>query len=118
MKTLTENQKQFILSFFKDDRYAGWKNIATALIENGKCIVPGEDCIWNRGYIGNFIETKETDKAIDCLEYNFDLDSFLSSAYCKEVLNEKIRIETIITEKLQKELAEQIIKVGHLNELL
>ena len=102
-KEITNNQKEFIISFFKDERYAGWKNIATALIENGKCIVPGSECIW-KGGIGNFIATKETDLAVGCLEYSFDLSVFLSSAWFEEVKYGNLIEIRAEEEKLEKEL--------------
>ena len=36
MKTITDNQKEFLLEyFFKNEKYAGWRNIAIKLIEEG-----------------------------------------------------------------------------------
>ncbi len=85
MKTLTETQKQFLLNhFFKNEIYAGWKNIATTLLETGSCIVAGTNCIWVGG-IGNFIKTNEASNLIDCVEYRFDLDYFLTSNYYKDI---------------------------------
>jgi hypothetical protein len=90
MKTLTTCQKQFLLDyFFKNEKYAGWRNIATALLETGTCIVPacivpGDRCIWNGG-IGNFIKTSDAPNAIDCLLYTFDLEYFLSFKWYKEI---------------------------------
>ena len=55
MKKLTEHQINFLLKFFENKEYSGWKNIATKLIETGSCIVAGDKCIWNGG-IGNFIK--------------------------------------------------------------
>lgn len=87
---LNENQKQFVLSFFKNEEYAGWKNIANSLIDKGYAIVPGNDCIW-KGGIGNFIHVLETpDEYIDCVKYIFDLKVFLSSEYFKDSLRTKI----------------------------
>ena len=87
MKTLTENQKEYILEyFFKNNEYAGWKNIANILLERGKCIVPGKKCIWYGG-IGNFIKTSDSTEAVDCLLYTFDLDYFLTSEWFKEITN-------------------------------
>ena len=82
---LTESQKKFILStFFESDRYPGSRSIGDKLLTNGKVIVAGDKCIWIGG-IGNFIQTKETTEAIGCIEYNFDLDTFLSSNWFKEM---------------------------------
>lgn len=90
MAQLTENQKEFILKrFFENEIFAGWKNVATKLLENGFCIVAGNECIW-RGNIGNFIDTEPSQLAVDCLEYRFDLDEFLKSKWFKEIKNEQI----------------------------
>lgn len=90
MKKLTENQKNFILEyFFENDEYAGWKGIATKLLERGNCIVAGTGCIWHGG-IGNFIKTEPAKGAIDCTLYTFDLDCFLTSAWYKEISNSYI----------------------------
>lgn len=81
MRVLSEYQKNFLLdNFFKNEKYAGWKNIATSLLETGQCIVAGKECIWIGG-VGNFIKTEEPkyDKAIDCTLYVFDLEYFLTS---------------------------------------
>lgn len=88
MKKLTEYQKSFLLNyFFKNENFAGWKNIADRLLESGKCIVPGKECIWIGG-IGNFIKVTNTKEAIGCVLYTFDLDYFLTSNWYKEIHNE------------------------------
>lgn len=99
---LTENQINFLLEFFKDERHLGWKNIAINLIKNGKCIVAGTDCIWKEG-IGNFINTEFAKNAVDCLEYTFDLEYFLSSEWFKEVSNNKIRELFIKKREIEQE---------------
>ncbi len=87
---ITENQKEFLLNyFFKNESFAGWKNIATKLIESGSCIVAGTDCIW-KGGIGNFIQIDNAEEAIDCLKYTFSLKYFLSSEWFKEIHNSYI----------------------------
>lgn len=92
MRTLTENQKNFLLNyFFKNEEFAGWKNIATLLLDKGSCIVAGKRCIWCGG-IGNFIKTKNAENAIDCLLYEFDLEYFLSSEWYKRIRNDYIFI--------------------------
>lgn len=54
---MTQNQLNFLLSFFRKESFVGAENIATTLIKNGSCIVAGKDNrIWNGG-IGNFIKT-------------------------------------------------------------
>lgn len=83
MKDLTKNQFEFILNFFLNEKYPGWKNIAEKLIKKGKCIVAGKDRIWMGG-IGNFIETNDTDEAVGCMLYSFDVANFLESEMYKE----------------------------------
>ncbi len=85
MKHLTDNQKEFILThFFRNDEYAGWKGIAIKLLENGSCIVAGNNCIWDGTLISFFIKTETADGFIDCLTYTFDLHTFLQSEYFKD----------------------------------
>lgn len=86
---MTQNQIDFLLTFFKDERFPGWKNIATNLIEKGEAIVAGDNCIWHGG-IGNFIKTESAEGFYGCLKYKFDLEYFLGSAWFAERLNYKI----------------------------
>ena len=89
---MTQIQKDFLLEyFFKNESYAGWKNIAVKLLDYGKCIVAGNNCIWVGG-IGNFIKTNHADDLVNCLEYTFDLEYFLSSEWYKQISNEYIAI--------------------------
>lgn len=89
---LTEYQTNFLLEyFFKNEKYAGWKNIATKLIENGDCIVAGYEKIWTGG-IGNFIKIGVAKNAINCSLYEFNLEYFLSSEWFKEISNQYIAI--------------------------
>lgn len=90
MESLTDNQIEFLLQyFFKNEAFAGWKNIATKLLINGSCVVAGTDCIW-KGGIGNFIQTDEAEEAIRCVKYSFDLDNFLDSEWFKEIHSEYV----------------------------
>jgi hypothetical protein len=92
MKTrkLTDYQKEFLLEyFFLNEKYAGWKNIASTLIEAGTCIVAGNECIW-KGGIGNFIKIEEAKHTVGCVLYIFDLEYFLSSEWYKEISNQYI----------------------------
>ena len=104
MKVLTEKQIDFIIkNFFEINtntiKFPGWYSIAKTLLEKGNCIVAGDTKIWLGG-IGNFIKTKEAPNAINCLLYEFDLDSFLRSIwftevytnYIQKILEEKNRI--------------------------
>jgi len=87
IKKLSSYQKKFLLyAFFFNDNFAGWKEIATTLIEKGECIVAGKQCIWIGG-IGNFIKTEDAKNTIDCTLYKFDLQSFLGSNWCKDTKN-------------------------------
>lgn len=96
---LTKNQKEYILeAFFENDYYAGWKGIATTLIEKGSCIVAGDKCIWS-GFIGNFIKTKKAENAIDCLIYEFDLKAFISSDFFSQIQhNDVVQLQIKIDE--------------------
>lgn len=92
MRKLTKFQKEFILNyFFKNEKYAGWRDVANKLLEKGECIVSGGDCIWNGG-IGNFIKTEKSSNLIDCLEYKFDLEYFITSKWYREIKNEYMAI--------------------------
>src|SRR6266567_1652856 len=96
-------QKEFLLEqFFKNQYHIGWRGIAEKLIDTGKCIVAGKDCIW-RGGIGNFINTKDVPDSYECLEYTFNLHSFLGSAWYKEQLKNSLEV---IQSKI-KELTQQ-----------
>lgn len=92
MKTITNIQKEFLLEyFFKNEKYAGWRNIAIKLIEGGECIVAGDECIW-RGGVGNFINVVSADNLFNCSKYSFDLEYFLTSNWFKEIHNQYISI--------------------------
>lgn len=83
---LNENQENLIANlFFEHREYPGWRAIAQNLLLNGKCIVAGNKNIWIGG-IGNFITVTNTEDAVGCVLYNFNLDSFLSSEYFKDVM--------------------------------
>lgn len=89
--TLTKKQTEFLLTFFENKMYAGWRTIAMKLLETGQCIVAGEKSIWIGG-IGNFIKTAETELAVDCLLYTFNLPEFIKSEYFKSISNQYIAI--------------------------
>lgn len=92
MKTLSQNQKNFLLKyFFKNEKYPGWENVAIKLLNIGKCIVAGNTCIWIGG-IGNFIKTDNSEDCEGCLVYTFDLEYFLTTEFYKEISNEYISI--------------------------
>lgn len=116
-RQLTNYQKEFIINyFFKDEKYAGWRNIATTLLEDGECVVAGEKCIWIGG-IGNFIKTEKSQKFIDCLLYKFDLIEFLSSQWLRETVNNYIPIIEKEKEELKTKLSEVYQKCDEITNL-
>ncbi len=109
LKKLTDYQIQFLVdTFFKNEKYAGWKNIAFVLLEDGKAIVAGTECIWIGG-IGNFIKTNSAKGFIDCLEYTFNLDEFLKSEWYKE--HHSYYIEKITNERFAFEREMELKKL-------
>ena len=81
---LKPTQKEFILEkFFKNESVPGWRGIAEKLLDKGKCIVAGEDCVW-RGGIGNFISTQPVKDAYKCSEYTLNVEAFMNSAWYTE----------------------------------
>lgn len=108
MKTLTENQKNFLLeTFFKNEKYPGWRSIATKLLESGQCLVAGTHCIWNGG-IGNYISTKPAEDAVDCSRYTFHIDLFLESDWFKET--KALRVAELTRKK--QEAVQQLEEVS------
>lgn len=109
--TLTANQKEFFLkTFFMIPDLPGWINIATKLLETGNCIVAGTDCIW-KGGIGNFIKTTPAEGAVDCSNYAFDLENFMTSEYFKAIAKEFV-------EDLREKKNEADKKYSELQDLL
>jgi len=106
---LNQHSKEFILQFFENKNYAGWKNIADILIQKGKCTVAGNECIW-KGGIGNFINTSPTPNAFNCLDYTFNLKEFTKSRLFQDTL------ELIITD-VEKEKNAIQNKLDHLKDL-
>lgn len=103
-RQLTSNQKEFLLeNFFKNEEYAGWRNVAEKLLEKGECIVAGKTRMWIGG-IGNFIEIEDAKDAVDCSFYKFDLDCFLSSEWCNQVVASYKEILSFKINELQDEL--------------
>lgn len=90
-RKFTDNQLELLLYFFTNINYAGWRNIATSLLETGQSIVPGENCIWVGG-IGNFITLHDAPQGVvGCVLYKFNYDEFILSEYYKEQLNHQIQ---------------------------
>jgi len=81
---LTKYQKEFILEFFKSNKFPGWRNIAEILIKEATVLTTCQHTdIWSGG-IGNFISSKESDEGVGVWRYNFNLSEFISSAMFKE----------------------------------
>ena len=91
----------FILNnFFKNEKYAGWYNIATKLLKDGKCIVAGEgEHIFTKMAVSKFIKTSKSDIGIGCQLYEFDLKAFLNSDEFNEIHKREIS-------KMEKQLIE------------
>lgn len=106
-RILTENQKEYLLKFFfNNEEFAGWKNIATSLLETGECVVAGDRCIWVGG-IGNFIKTENAEGFYSCVKYKFDLEYFLTSEHFKEITNSYA--EQLVEKK--KQLDSEIVDI-------
>lgn len=106
MKVLSDYQKNFLLDyFFKNEKYAGWKSIATKLLETGQCTVAGKDCIWIGG-IGNFIKTEEAKDAVDCTLYKFDLEYFFTSEWYRQIRNDYASILSSKKREIEQECEE------------
>jgi hypothetical protein len=90
-RNFTQFQLDFLRTFFYENNsnYAGWINLADALLKHGKCIVAGNNCIWVGG-IGNFITTKPAENAVDCIEYTFNYEEFTKSELYLSALREHI----------------------------
>jgi hypothetical protein len=89
---LTPFQREIIIEyFFKNNLFSEnihYRGIAEQLIDKGNVIVAAVDkTIWVGG-IGNFIKTSKAENAVGCTLYEFDLASFLSSAWLKETCKE------------------------------
>lgn len=103
---LTENQEKTVLEYFSHNLVDGVSlvsalRIGQTLIEKGKCLVAGDECIW-RGGIGNFVICNKAEDAVGVLEYTFDLGTFLSSVWFRENtqhaidgLNGKLKVMTL-----------------------
>ncbi len=86
MKTnLNSVTREFIITtFFKTPNHPNWEIIAEILLNEGECVVAGEEEIWCGG-IGNFIRQNKEPKAVGCIRYYFDIKGFLESAYFQDV---------------------------------
>lgn len=112
MIELDNVSKEFLLQyFFNNLQYAGWKNIATKLLETGECVVGGDNCIWIGG-VGNFIKTSAADEGyFGCLKYVFDFETFLTSEYYLEIrANYLIEVDKTIEELKLKRISIANIK--------
>lgn len=107
MNYLSQNQTDFLLTFFVTDSFAGWKGIATMLIEKGSCIVSNEKHIW-RGGIGNFIKVTDLENSVNCFLYKFDLNEFIKTPWFMNSLDNHLKELYTIKE----------ITNSHYNEML
>ena len=86
-RSLNQIQIDFLSNtFFKSDKFPGWRGIAEKLIQDGKCIIvgkPSEQRIWIGG-ISNYIDITKAEGAIDCSLYSFDLDYFLTTKFFED----------------------------------
>ena len=107
---LTVTQKNFLLEcFFKNEAYAGWRNIADKLLDSGFCTVAGNKCIWLGG-VGNYIKVEEAEDLIGCCKYTFDLEDFLTSGWFKQV--HSIYITELAQKK--KKIEDEYNEIGEL----
>ena len=115
---LTVAQKEFLLTFFSSsidtEKIRGWKNIAEKLLDTGKCIVAGDECIWV-GSIGNFNRTKNADGAVGCLEYSFDVENFITSEWFKSTLKGH---KSFVKDELRKLETDYTTKKKNLEEII
>lgn len=116
-KTLTKLQKDFILDeFFKNEEYAGWRNIAESLLNEG--YVTTTTCsIWSDN-ITNFMNIVASETNIGCYDYEFDIESFLVSemfvtAYKKKLTTLKENFDKVKSDyedfKVLSQLTETLI---------
>jgi hypothetical protein len=121
MKKLTLHQENWLLTFFVHDRYPGWRNIATLLINTGTCIVAGSTCIWEHYDIGTYIELEPVPKdsgVVGCIQYNFDRVSFLNSLPYTTALDKRSNelLEQLTAQKLQvQEISEKLEDIQLIN---
>lgn len=92
MKNITTYQENFIIEkFFKNENFAGWRNISEKLVQEQTVLTTcNHTDIWWGG-VGNFITSYESDKGVGLWEYNFNLEGFLSSEWFKEVAIDEIQ---------------------------
>lgn len=104
---MNEYQLEFLLTLFKNEKYPGWKSVATNLITKGNSLTTEK--LWIGG-IGNFIKEFDHPNCVGCVELKFNLEYFLSSEYFKERYLHKM---TDLNTELHK-LTNQIDKLKEL----
>jgi hypothetical protein len=102
---LTEKQIEFIYIKFFSNNHKYSKEIAYTLITRGSAIVGTNEPIWSGG-IGNFIKSNYITGGYGCMEYKFDLNSFLDSHFFKELYNAHIENLEFRLSNLEKEINE------------
>lgn len=92
---MDENQRNWLIeTFFKNEKYAGWRKIAEKLIDEGSCITTtqGYD-IWVGG-IGNFIKDEPFEGGVDLIRLTFNVKEFASkdNSFFMEYYNREIDV--------------------------
>ena len=104
---ISNGKLNFILeSFFKNEKHAGWKNIAEELILNGKCITTIEGSRLFGSGLSHFMTSKPSEQFLNCFEVTFDLDSFLQSKFYIDVKDEYIKKRFLEQLEINREIFE------------
>lgn len=112
---MKQSLKDLILSTYFEEYKSSYKNIrevGKALLENGSCIVAGNENIFCLGGVGNFIIASEIEGAVGCVNYTMDVDGFLKSEVFKEHLQSIIIIKSNKIVELQKERNELLTGIN------
>lgn len=111
---MNDFQKNWLLeTFFKNEQFAGWKNIAEKLIDTGSCVTTNQGKkIWVGG-IGNFIKSKPYEGGVDLIELTFDVKEFCSkdNMYFLEYYNHHV-------DKLNQEVYSAKQKFYHIRNII
>jgi hypothetical protein len=109
MKKLNEEQVNFLVeTFFKPSKEKeitiDWRKMSILLVKEGRCIIPSDKIVWFGG-IANFLNFKEADSLIGCIEVNFDVDEFCSkeNIFFYEVYQRKLEELSEKIHQLEKE---------------
>lgn len=106
MEKFTKIQEDWLLgSFFYLPSCAGWRTIASRLIQDGKCIVAGDGKIWIGG-VGNFIKTSPAEGAVSCTLLTFQHEEFFAWEEYKNALEAELTIRNTDLRVLQVQVSE------------